>query len=147
MKSARKAQIKQAALDLVNWDAALAAPRAAGGHDEMMLALYTGRGEVIAKWNEGDYQGEIAYAYLLPGGVVAIITDYYGSCGGCDSWEDAGDDDARKLITSIVTSARVFETRSEAAEWAASIKHDDYSGEDYPHRAAWYLREELAESK
>ncbi len=109
---------KTEVLDAVNWKAALAAPRYAGGHEEVFRALFDGVAPVIAWASSDDYDGTVCAAYQFPDGSVAILGDGYGSCSGCDAWEDAGDEDARALIVSMVTSARLFPTLAEAQAWA-----------------------------
>lgn len=74
----------------------------------------------------------MATAFKFPDGTVVIMTDYYGSCSGCDSWEDASDDEARTMVTGIVTSARVFASVEEARTFC----RDPKDAEDYPFYAA-----------
>ena len=100
--------------DLVNWTEVMSASRCAGGHVEVMESIFEGKAKVCASWIEGDYQGDEAFAYLFPDGTVAIMTDSFGSCSGCDSWEDANDDDVRLMVESLVNSARVFHDVAEA---------------------------------
>jgi hypothetical protein len=126
---------KHQLLDLINWDAVLAAPRYAGGHSDVMAAIFEGNAKVLCHYTENDYQGTLAIAYQFPDGGVAIVTDYFGSCSGCDSWEDASDDSARLMVTSLVTSARLFDTVEEAREFCKGAK----SAEDYPFEAAQNL--------
>lgn len=79
------------------------------------------------------FKGTEAFAYQYPDGTVAILTDYFGSCSGCDAWEDSSDDVARKMIESLVHSARLFESKNYAALWAATVED---RAEDYPFYAA-----------
>lgn len=118
--------------ELINWDAVLAAPRYAGGHNDVMRAIFEGQAEILDHHTDNDYQGELAIAYQFPDGGAIIITDYFGSCSGCDSWEDADDADARAMVTSLVTSARVFPDADAAREFCRS-KMD---AEDYGFSAA-----------
>jgi len=92
---------------LVDWDRAMAAPRCAGGHTDVMHALFR-NAEVIAHFDGDDYQGTVAFAYRFGDGSVVLVTSYYGSCCGCDSWEDASDADARKLIHDLAANAHWF---------------------------------------
>lgn len=73
---------KTSLIDLVNWPAVLAAPRRAGGHIEVMEAIFKGTAEVLASWVDEDYQDGEAFACRFPGGQVAIMTDGFGSCSG-----------------------------------------------------------------
>lgn len=122
----------------INWDAVMDQPREAGGHDEIMQSVFDGAAEVIAHYNSRGYGGEVATAWRFPCGTVAIITDYYGSCSGCDAYEGAGDEDVRRLVSGMVGSARIFDTPEEAAKFCES-EELGYS-EDYPFAAAAGLR-------
>ena len=127
---------KQELVDKIDWARVLKAPRYAGGHQEVMDSIFGAFGTVIAEWVEADYQGSLAYAYRFPDGTVAIITDYFGSCSGCDVWEDIGNAGAKRMIMSLVTSARVFPSVYAASLWAAKAGDE---AEDYPFSAARQL--------
>lgn len=86
--------------------------RYAGGHDGQMRALFKGA-VVLAHWNEGDYQGTVATAVRLADGRYCWYQDSYGSCSGCDSWEDATDEDVKKLCIGLAVDAEVFPTLEE----------------------------------
>lgn len=134
------AENKRASLvESINWDAVMEQPRYAGGHDEIMLSVFDGAAEVIAHYNSGGYDGDVATAWKFPCGTVAIITDYYGSCSGCDAYEDASDEDLRRLVSNMVGSARIFDTPEDAAKFCDS--GDIEYGEDYPFAAAAWLRD------
>ena len=123
--------------DLVDWDHVLAQPRYAGGHEEVMRAIFGSTSTVEAWWPGEGYQGDVAIAHRLADGRVVVMTDYYGSCSGCDAWEGAGDEEAIKLIIDAVNSARVFESLDDAKSWCASI--DPKDPVDYPYSAAKHL--------
>jgi hypothetical protein len=118
--------------NLINWNAVLEAPRYAGGHQEVMSAIFEGNSKILDHYTENDYQGQLAIAYEFSDGSVVIITDYFGSCGGCDAWEDACDGDVRTMVTSLVNSARLFDGIEEARNFCKSEK----TAEDYPFDAA-----------
>jgi hypothetical protein len=107
-------------VDKIDWPHALKQRRYAGGHDDVLSELFGGNTE-IAHWNEGDYQGQVATAHWLEGIGCVVMTDYYGSCSGCDAWEDSTDDDARKMIIDLVNGAYVFPSRISAIEWINTI--------------------------
>ena len=107
--------------ELIDWDGVLAQPRYAGGHEEVMRAIFGTNSKVIAWHSSGDYQGEVAIAHKLKDGRVVLMTDYYGSCSGCDAWEDSTEQDARKMINDLVQGAKVFKNRKLAAEWCARV--------------------------
>ena len=99
-------------LERIDWDRVLQAERYAGGHEEIMEAIFGGSEYVIASWVEGNWQGEEVFAYCVEDCYV-LISDYFGSCSWCDGYEDASDDDIRAQITSIVASSRIFPDKQE----------------------------------
>ena len=66
------------------------------------------------------------------------MTDYYGSCSGCDSWEDCCDEEAHNMIIGLCGSAKIFKNTAEAKEWCASIAPTEVPM-DFPWRSAQYL--------
>lgn len=120
---------------LIDWELVLAQPRYAGGHEEVMRNIFGKNAEVIAWWSDNDYQGTIAVAYQFASGEVAIMTDYYGSCSGCDSWEDSSEQDARNMILGLCGSAKQFANREQAAAWTKAIYSQEKPWE-YPWNSA-----------
>jgi hypothetical protein len=116
MKNERDIMLK----DLLNWPAIMVQPRYGGSHQDIMENLFTNCA-ILASYIESDYQGELGYIYLVYFGTdyakVAIITDYFGSCSGCDAWDGADDDDARDLCIALANNARLFDTIDEAKEY------------------------------
>ena len=98
--------------DLLDWDTLKKLEPCAGGHDDYMKSLFKGA-TVLAHWNEGDYQGEVATAVQLADGRYCWYQDSYGSCSGCDSWEDAAWDDVQELCKGLASDAEVFATKEE----------------------------------
>ena len=109
--------------NLIDWQNIMPMSRYAGGHDEQMKGLFKDV-EVIAHWNENDYQGQVATCVkFIKGkfkGKYAIYNDYYGSCSGCDAWEDASDENVRKLCTDLSNSAYIFKTLEEVKEFLSN---------------------------
>lgn len=124
---------------LIDWPLVLSQPRYAGGHEEVMRNIFGKNAEVLDFWNEGDWQGTIAIAYKFPNGEVAIMTDYYGSCSGCDSWEDSTEEDARNMILGLCGSAKQFDSVELAKEWIKNIDSENKPW-DYPYQAAKNLK-------
>lgn len=91
--------------DYIDWEKVIAAPRYAGGHQEVMESLFKGR--VLASYTEEGYQGTLGYVYQLTQNKIVLVNDYFGSCSYCDSWEDASDETARELINALVNNATV----------------------------------------
>lgn len=119
----------------IDWDTVMRQPRYAGGHEEVMRAIFGDRSQVVAWWSEEDYQGTVAIAHQLDDGRVVVMTDYYGSCSGCDQWEDCTDDEARKMVLDLVHHARVFLSVSAAANWCANVDSSERPFE-FPFEAA-----------
>jgi hypothetical protein len=105
--------------DLIDWDSIIPMDRYAGGHDAQMRGLFKGA-TVLAHWNEGDWQGQVATMAKLSDGRIVVYDDYYGSCSGCDAWEDATDQTVRKLCIDLANGARIFDSQEEAVEWLKS---------------------------
>lgn len=116
---------------LIDWDAILPMERCAGGHDQQMQALFKGA-TVLAHWNENDFQGTVATAVKLADGRYCWYQDSYGSCCGCDAWEDADDTDVRRLCIGLAIDANVFDSLADmigdmkanrAESWRANAGH------------------------
>ena len=122
----------------IDWSLVLSQPRYAGGHEEVMRNIFGNNAKVIAWWHENDWQGTIAIAYKFPNGEVAIMTDYYGSCSGCDSWEYSSDEDARNMILGLCGGAKQFGDVNIAKEWIKNIDSNEKPWE-YP----WYAAKNL----
>lgn len=106
--------------DFLDWDRILKQRGSAGGHSEIMDVLFI-NGIVLASVSDNDYQGNIGYAYLVYGytetAKIVVISDSYGSCSGCDQWEDATGDDLRQLCTNLANDAHMFDSIEEAISW------------------------------
>ena len=109
--------------NMIDWDSIMKMDRYAGGHDEQMQGLITGS-TVIGHWNEGDYQGMVATCIMLPDGRFAIYNDYYGSCSGCDSWEDATDEEVKNMCIGLANGAYVFQSLDDVKEFLSATEED-----------------------
>jgi hypothetical protein len=95
-------------INRIDWDNILSMSRGAGGHDEQMKGLFKNV-TVLGHYNEGDYQGQVSTCVQFNDTKeVVIYNDYYGSCSGCDAWEDATDNDVRDLCKQLACSAYIF---------------------------------------
>ena len=104
----------------VDWDNIKPMDRCAGGHDLQMKGLLK-NSRVLAHWNEGDYQGSVATIVVLKDtGECVYYDDYYGSCSGCDAWEDADDKSALSMCKNIAANAYIFKDFQTLVEW---LKH------------------------
>ncbi len=134
---------KASLMQWIDWPNLMKMERSAYGHTEIMRGLF-GRGVVVlAEWVEEDYQGEEAFAYLFPEGSVAIITDSFGSCSGCDSWEDSSDEEGRYLITELAANARLFSDLAEAIHYCETVEEH---AEQYHLWAASNLLDDLRQA-
>jgi hypothetical protein len=102
--------------------------RYAGGHEDVMFNIFGRNASVIAHWIDDDYQGSEAFAYQFSDGSVVLITDYFGSCSGCDAWEDSSDEDARGMIRDMVSSSRLFSNINDAITFCEG----NLKGFEYP---------------
>ena len=109
--------------DLLDWEQIMQQPRRAGGHAEVLRVLFKGA-KVIAEYSTDDYQGTIAMTYQLADGRFVVLSDYFGSCSGCDSWEEADDEDAVRLCVTLANNAHTFNRISEALVFLASTDGD-----------------------
>lgn len=124
--------------NLIDWPTVLNQPRYAGGHEEVMKNIFGKGSEVIAWWSEESYSGTVAVAHKLQDGRIVVMTDYYGSCSGCDSWSYAETEEAIKMINDLVNHAQVFNSIEDAKEWCDDI--DSISKPyEYPFEAAQNL--------
>lgn len=100
-------------IEMIDIDRILKMSRYAGGHDEQMKGLLK---DVIVwvHWNEGDYEGNVATIVGLETGEVVVYSDYYGSCSGCDAWEDASDEDVKRMCIQLAGTAKIFKNLKEA---------------------------------
>ena len=112
---------------LIDWDKIMEMDRWAGGHDEQMQGLFK-NSQVIGHWNEGGYQGQVATCVRLPNGEYAIYNDYYGSCSGCDAWQDASDENVKTMCIDLANGAYVFETLEDVKEFLSDKSEDNKDG-------------------
>lgn len=138
MKNGIEANIEQ----FIAWDHVMTLPRYAGGHDEIMKGIFGDEKTTVSFWNEGDYQGAVAVAHKLEDGRIVVMTDYYGSCSGCDAYEAAGDDEVKRLVTGMVQSSRVFNSIEDASEWCSSPSDEP---QDYPFSYCANLKFEIVD--
>lgn len=110
---------------LIDWENIMKMERYAGGHDEQMQGLFKGA-KVVAHWNEGDYQGMVATCVKLPDGRFAIYNDYYGSCSGCDSWEDATDDEVKAMCINLSNGTFIFQSLNDVIDYLSNVPSYDW---------------------
>lgn len=112
--------------EYIDWPNIMKMKRYAGGHDEQMRGLFKDA-EVLGHWNEGDYQGMVATCVKLNGKFI-VYNDYYGSCSGCDAWEDSSDEEVRRLCIGLANSAYIFDSLEDVKEYLeANEKNEEWS--------------------
>lgn len=114
-------------VDRIDWDNIMKMERYAGGHDCHMKGLLKNI-TVLAHCNIGSYDGVVATMVKLNDtSEILIYDDYYGSCSGCDAWEDASDNDVIDMCKQLVCGAYVFKTKEDAIEFLRSKKTSEQS--------------------
>ena len=73
---------------------------------------------------EDDYQGFVDVDVLLSDDRVFSYMYNYGSCSGCDEWEDRGLSDS-EIEEEMLSEAAIFDTREEYQKWRDTIKKPD----------------------
>lgn len=125
---------------LIDWENIMQMERYAGGHDDQMKGLFKDA-TVIAHWNEGDYQGMVATCVQIPDGHFVIYNDYYGSCSGCDSWENASDQEVKAMCINLANGAYIFQSLADVKEFLISVINDDKVSFDWNECAKSLLNE------
>lgn len=111
-------------VDRIDWEKIMKMPRYAGGHDEQMKGLLKDV-KIIAHYNEGDYQGMVATCVKLNDSKeIVIYNDYYGSCSGCDAWEDATDDDVRQMCRQLACGALIFQNLKDCKLFLINVNNE-----------------------
>jgi len=129
--------------DFIDWEVMLdesQVSRYAGSHIDELSKLFRDS-RMIASNSSGSYQGDDCVVYLFTPidpqfePKIVIITSYFGSCSGCDAWEDIKDDDLRELLIAIVNNARLFDSFKEVHkffdELIERLDSDEPYGEYY----------------
>lgn len=111
--------------NLINWDKIMPLPRYAGGHDDQMKYLFKDS-KLIGHWNEGDWQGSVATCVQIKSGEYVIYNDSYGSCSGCDSWEDADDGDIRSMCIDLANGAYIFNNLADVKKFLKN-ENDEFT--------------------
>ncbi len=109
--------------DLLDWDKILEAPRGAGGHEDIMTVLFKDA-VVIASYIEDGWQGTEAFAYHLADDRYVLVTDYFGSCGGCDNYESASNEEIHELCVALANNARIFDSLDEMINYIEGVEEE-----------------------
>lgn len=146
--------------DFINWEVMLdegQTPRHAGSHIGQLKNLFVDA-IMIASNSSGDYQGHDSIVYLFAPAnpnvdpKIVLITSYFGSCGGCDVWENCSNDELRALFTAIANNARTFDSFEEINNFFSEIikwiEGDESYGEYYDlHDHVYELRKQIKKAE
>lgn len=73
--------------------------------------------EVLFEDAYSDWQGHLDMDVLLTDGRVASYYYSYGSCSGCDRWEDSGENVTQVMLDEMT----IFDNREQYDKWVASL--------------------------
>lgn len=146
--------------DFINWEVMLdehKTPRYAGSHIEQMKNFLVDS-EMIASECDNSYQGHDSMVYLFTTSdpkfepKLIIVTDYFGSCNGCDAWEGVNDNDLREMLVAIANNARVFNSFEEIIKFfdeiIFNVESEDPFGEFYDlHDHVYSLRKQTKKAE
>ncbi|AXF52587.1 MAG: hypothetical protein [Caudoviricetes sp.] len=114
--------------EYLDWDNLMKMDRYAGGHDCQMKGLFKNV-EIIAHFNEGGYEGMVATCVKFNDGKFkdkfAIYNDYYGSCSGCDAWEDATDEEVKNMCIGLSNQCYLFDKLDDVKDFLKNHKKDN----------------------
>jgi hypothetical protein len=95
--------------------------------------------EIVLEESDDDYQGDtyaVVKKKLSWRKEFGYLTFGWGSCSGCDAWDDADGDPAKEsqVITGILEGTQWFETLDELKQYITSQERElSY----YYHRETW----------
>jgi len=147
--------------DFINWEIMLdedKTPRYSGSHIDQMKNFLVDS-DIIASEYDDNYQGHDSMVFLFTPAnpkldpKLIIVTSYFGSCSGCDAWENAKDDDLRQSLVAIANNARVFDSFEDILRFFDEIiekldDDDNVYGEYYDlHNHAKSLRKQIEKTE
>lgn len=100
------------------------------GHLGALKYFLTADVRVLFSESDDDYQGSIYALLFVPAhDVYAIWSDYFGSCGGCDSLIDASTQDAFDYIKATMAegNTRQFRSIADAAHYLRTSEDFSWS--------------------
>lgn len=96
------------------------------------FVTFFGDSRIIWECAEADYQGSAAVMALAPDGSLRWASWSYGSCSGCDAWEEL--DDASRTEEAAACTETI--ARANLNEWLTKRESTGYRGETDSIRAA-----------
>jgi len=115
--------------DFIDWETMLddsKTMRSSGSKIDQLSRMFL-HSHMIASDSSGDYQGEDTVVILFTPPIpdtdpkIIIISSYYGSCSGCDSWEDANDKNMKEILESLANNARLFDNFEDTIKYLESV--------------------------
>lgn len=122
--------------DFINWETMLdgkRTSRCSGSHIEQLSNLFKDS-VVIASNSNGYYQGDDCLVFLFTPAdpkiepKLVLVTSYFGSCSGCDSWDGANDKHLGELLIAIANNARTFNSFEEIDDFFGYIVNGMQNG-------------------
>lgn len=80
-----------------------------------------GAKKLLRKQYESDYQGDVDVDVLLEDGRVYSYYYSYGSCSGCDEWEDRDLND-EQIQEIMINEATIFDNMEQYEAYRANIE-------------------------
>jgi hypothetical protein len=114
---------------MIDWENIMKMERSAGGHDAQMIGLFKGA-RVLSHFHEIGYSGTVATCVQLSDGRFAVYNDYYGSCSGCDAWEDATDEEVKNMCINLSNGAYVFDNLEDVKIFLKERAAHNYEWDD-----------------
>lgn len=115
--------------DFIDWKTMLdesITPRTAGSHVDHLSKMFV-NSHMIAHHSDGNWSGWDAVVILFapPNPAlkpkIVLITDHFGSCSGCDVWDEVSDRTLKELLISIANNARTFDSFEEIDNFLGEI--------------------------
>lgn len=124
----------------IDWEKIMPQSRCAGGHVGIMENLFKDA-KVVAYYVQNDYQGSELFLYRFNKNKWVLVSDYFGSCSGCDAYEDCTDEQLRNLCIELANNANVFNSIKDVVRFLKEDVHKDAVYFKYRENAEPLLKE------
>lgn len=101
-----------------------------------------GEADILWEDSEANYQGHATILAKMPDGRYSFYEWWYGSCGGCDQWEDDSLHDDQ-IADHMRKDAKWFEDRGDLNQYLEALLSEDLSGYQASRRADMELGQML----
>ena len=102
---------------IINFKEIMSLERDMKGHEEQMKKLFLDSKVIAYHLDSALSGGDAATVVLMPDGAFGLYDDYFGTCSGCDSWINAGDEKAKYLCKAIASNAKFFSSLEDIVEY------------------------------